>query len=476
MASEVRLGAKVRAMRRRQKLTQVELADRLGISPSYLNLIEHNRRALTAPLLIKLASLFDLDLKTFAADDDERLVSDLMEVFADTLFQDHHLTAAEVRELIAHVPAAGRAVLTLYGAWRQSRETARDLAARVEEGGVLHGVDALHLPSEEVSDVLQRHGNHFAELETAADALRRDAGLSSDALVAGLTAHLKDALGVAVSVEPEDKMGGALRRFSPRQGKLRLSAGLSPRSRAFQLAHMSGLLTQAATIERLEADARLTSDEARTLCRVALANYFAGAVLMPYDEFLAAARAERYDIALLSHRFDVSFEQVCHRLTTLHRPGALGVPFHFLRVDIAGNLSKRFSASGIHFARFAGACPRWNVHAAFMTPGAIRTQVSTMPDGTTFFCIARTVEHGRPGYRGVRTVHAVGLGCRVDQASALVYADGLDLKASGVPVGITCRMCERMDCEQRAVPPLQAPLEIDENVRGLSFYAPATTD
>ena len=476
MATEARLGAKVRALRRRQRLTQVQLADQLGISPSYLNLIEHNRRSLTAPLLIKLAGLFDLDLTTFAADDDERLVADLMEVFADALFDDHQLTSADVRELVANVPVAARAVLTLYGAWRQSRETARDLAMRVEEGGVLAGVDALHLPSEEVSDVLQRHGNHFPELETGADQLRRDARLRPGSLVDGLTAHLEAALSVRVRVEREDVMGGALRRYDPDTHQLQLSAGLSPRSLSFQLAHVVGLLTQGATIERMSTDPRLTSPEGGTLCRVALANYFAAAVLMPYDDFLATAKAERYDISLLSHRYDVSFEQVCHRLTTLQRPGAQGVPFHFLRVDIAGNLSKRFSASGIHFARFAGACPRWNVHAAFMTPGRIRTQVSTMPDGTTYFCVARTVEHGRPGYRGVRTVHAVGLGCKVEHAAQMIYADGWNLVSPGVPVGITCRLCERMDCEQRAMPPLQAPLEVDENVRGLSFYAPATTD
>jgi predicted transcriptional regulator len=255
---------------------------------------------------------------------------------------------------------------------------------------------------------------------------------------------------------------------------LRLSEALGPRSRCFQLAHQVGLLTQGEVLDRLVADQTLTSEASLALCRVALANYFASAVMMPYEPFLAAARAERYDVELLGHRFRASFEQVCHRLTTLQRPGASGIPFHMLRVDIAGNLSKRFSASGIRFARFSGACPRWNVFQAFLTPDRICVQVSRMPDGRTYFCIARTVTKGTGGFRSPKAILAVGLGCDVQYAREMVYADGLDLSddTAIVPVGVTCRLCERMDCEQRAVPPLEHPLAVDENVRGVSFYAP----
>jgi predicted transcriptional regulator len=207
---------------------------------------------------------------------------------------------------------------------------------------------------------------------------------------------------------------------------------------------------------------------------VALANYFAGAVLMPYGPFLEAARSERYDVEVLCNRFRVAFEQICHRLTTLRRPGAEGVPFHMVRVDIAGNISKRFSASGLRFARFSGACPRWTVFEAFTTPGLVRTQLSQMPDGATYFWVARTVRKEGGRFHAPRSVLAIGLGCEVSHAKALVYADGVDLSARGavVPVGVTCRLCERMDCEQRAFPPLQHPLQVNENVRGLSFYAP----
>jgi predicted transcriptional regulator len=198
------------------------------------------------------------------------------------------------------------------------------------------------------------------------------------------------------------------------------------------------------------------------LGRTALANYFAAPVLMPYRLFRDAAESTRYDVEVLKSRFGVSFEQVCHRLTTLRRAGAEGVPFHFIRVDIAGNISKRFSASGIHIARFGAACPRWNVYDAFGTPGMVRVQLSRMPDGGTFFCIARTTGHtntfttgGLPHRIGQR---AVGLGCDVRHATRLIYADGLNLGDPQLitPIGVSCRTCPRTDCAERAMPSLHS--------------------
>jgi predicted transcriptional regulator len=220
----------------------------------------------------------------------------------------------------------------------------------------------------------------------------------------------------------------------------------------------------------------LTTPESRTVARVALANYFGGAVLMPYERFLQAAKSLRYDIELLGHRFRTSFEQVCHRLTTLQRPGSEGVPFHMIRIDVAGNISKRFSASGIRFARFSGACPRWNVFSALSTPGLIRVQLSRMPDGKSYFCLACSVRKDSGGYLAPHAVQAIGIGCPASMARELVYADGIDLEnlEAAVPVGVTCRLCERMDCTQRAFPPLQHPLRVKEGVRGVSFYAPAS--
>jgi predicted transcriptional regulator/transcriptional regulator with XRE-family HTH domain len=466
------LGAKVRALRRRESMTQAQLAIRLGISASYLNLIEHNRRALSAPILIRLAEIFELDLKTLSEDQQGRLVADLMEAFGDPIFEAHDVTNAEVKDLAASSPGASRAVITLYQAYRAAREAADTLTAKLSDGD-LEGVDSSHLPTEEVSDFIQRHGNHFPALEDGAEALGREARIDREHLDTSLVRYLRE-LGVEVRISRPQSMGGAVRRYDPEAKVLWLSEVLRRGSRNFQLAYQIGLLTQAAVLDRFAADPHLTSDSARALARVALASYFAAAVLMPYQPFLEAARQERYDIDLLGHRFRASFEQTCHRLTTLRRPGAEGVPFHLVRVDIAGNISKRFSASGLRFARFAGACPRWNVFEAFTTPGLVRTQLSQMPDGTTYYWIARTVNRESGGFHAPRSMLAIGIGCEVSYAKEIVYADGvkIDSREAVVPVGLTCRLCERMDCEQRAFPPLQHPLKVNEHVRGVSFYAP----
>jgi predicted transcriptional regulator/DNA-binding XRE family transcriptional regulator len=468
------LGPKIRTLRRRDNMTQVQLAERLGISASYLNLIEHNRRNLSASLLIRVAQVFHLDLHTLSADNDARLVADVLEVFVDPIFEGHVLTAAEVRELAAGSPMVARGILSLYHAYRNAKEAADSLAVRLSEGDEQAGALHSRLPSEEVSDLIQRHLNHFSVLEDGAEALWRVAGLSTDSLFERLVGHLQEAHRVDVRVETVAAMQGAVRRYDPGRRVLNISEVLRRGSRNFQVAYQLGLLAHSSTLDRIARDPTLTTDESRALCRVALANYFAGAVLMPYRPFLEAARSERYDLELLGHRFRTSFEQVCHRLTTLRRPGAEGVPFHFVRIDIAGNISKRFSASGLRFARFSGACPRWNVFAAFLTPGMIRTQVSQMPDGATHFWIARTLRKDSGGYHAPHTVLAVAMGCDVRYARELVYADGVDLTSRDavVPVGVTCRLCERTDCEQRAFPALQHPLQVNENERGVSFYAP----
>jgi hypothetical protein len=466
------LGARVRALRRERGLTQAGLAERLGISPSYLNLIEHGKRSLSAPLLIKVAGVLDLDLKTLSTESHARIVADLMEAFGDAIFEGHDVTNAEVRDLCAATPTAARAVLALYQAYRAAREASDMLAATLSDGD-LAGADSSHLPTEEVSDLIQRHMNWFPELEDGAEALWRDARLDRDDLYGTLVRHIAE-LGVEVRIVRTAEMRGAVRRYDPESKVLHLSELLRRGSRNFQLAYQIGLLGRSPVLDRLAADRHLTSEPSRALARVALANYFAGAVLMPYEPFLEAARAERYDIELLCHRFRTSFEQTCHRLTTLRRPGAEGIPFHMVRVDIAGNISKRFSASGLRFARFSGACPRWNVFQAFTTPGMIRTQLSQMPDGATYFWVARTVNREGGGWHAPRSVVAIAMGCEASRARDLVYADGIDLEGRGavVPVGTTCRLCERMDCEQRALPPLQHPLEVNADVRGVSFYAP----
>ena len=471
MTDAVRFGSKVRALRRREGLSQADLASKLGISASYLNLIENHKRPLPAPLLVKLAQEFKVDLGQFASDEDARVVSDLMEAFADPLFDDPALTQAEVRDMAAASPAAARAVIALYRAYRSAKGSADDLSSRIAERDELQTVSTI--PSEEVSDLIQRHLNHFPALEAGAEELLSRGKLTTDEIYQGLKRFLEKELKVSVHIARTEKSRETLRKYDPEKKELTLSELLPTRSRTFQLAYQIGMLTQKDAIDAIARDSYLTTDASRALARVALGNYFAGAVLMPYGAFLEAAREERYDIDVLGRRFRVGFEQTCHRLTTLRRAGAEGIPFHMVRIDVAGNISKRYSASGIRIARFSGACPRWNIFAAFLTPGMIRIQVSRMPDNEVFFCLARTIQKDSGGYHAQQPVMAIGLGCKLEHAKELVYSDGVDFENAEMytPVGVTCRTCERSACDQRAFPSMRQPLVVDENVRGSSLYS-----
>jgi hypothetical protein len=439
-------------------------------------LIESNRRPLPAAVLIKLAQLFGVDLHTFGADDDARLIHDLLEAFSDPLFDGHQLASTDLRDLAINQPQVARAMLALYTSYKTQRAAGDEMASRLdgEVAGDAAGADRSLLPSEEVSDLIQGHVNHFPGLEEGAEELWKKARLDPEELYPGLIRYLDKQHGVLVRIARGGAERGILRRYEAEKKILTLSELLPTRSRTFQLAHQIALLTEHTVIDRLITEGHLTTDESRGLARVALANYFAGAVMMPYTPFLEACRAERYDLDVIGRRFRVGFEQLCHRFTSLRRPGAEGVPFHMIRIDVAGNISKRFSASGIRFARFSGACPRWNVFAAFMTPGMIRIQVSRFADGATYFCIARTIHKDSGGYHAQQPVQSIGLGCHIEHAREMVYSDGIDLESAqtATPVGVTCRLCDRTDCEQRAFPSIRQPLQVDENVRGISLYAP----
>jgi predicted transcriptional regulator/transcriptional regulator with XRE-family HTH domain len=475
MAEKPRLGNKVRKLRLRHGLTQAELARRLGISASYVNLIEHNQRAVTVRLLLKLGQLFEINLQDFAEGDRAHLLADLTEVFEDSLFEGHEVKPVDLQELVSTSAVVSRAVAALYRAYRRAQDDANTLAERLSDGGLLSNTDFVHLPAEEITDFLQEKMNYFPELEAAAEKLVRDEKLDRKDLHGSLVAHLTDSLGVDVRVVPAHASSGAVRRYDPETRCLLLSEMIPVSSRTFQLAHQIGLLTHREIFDELMSGAALSTPDSEALCRVALGNYFSGAVVMPYEAFLDAARSLRYDIELLEERFGTSFEQVCHRLTNLNAPRSKGVPFHLVRVDVAGNVSKRFNGSGIRLARYGGACPRWNVHEAFTTPGLIRVQVSRQPDGRTYFCIARSLRKGGGGYHVPQSRFAVGLGCEIAHARDLVYADGVDLEnpRTIVPIGPGCRLCERLDCRQRAFPPIRHHPDVDENVRGLSAYVSA---
>jgi predicted transcriptional regulator len=257
-----------------------------------------------------------------------------------------------------------------------------------------------------------------------------------------------------VTVREVPTLAGLRRLYDPQTRELALPAETTPARRAFQMATQLATLEYAETIDRLVAADPDLNPAARPLTRIGLAHYFAGALILPYRDFLASAEACRYDIDALCRAYHVGFETVCHRLSTLQRPRARGVPFFFVRTDRAGNISKRQSASTFHFSRTGGSCPLWVVHEAFDNPGRIRRQVAQLPDGRTYLWITRTVSARPTSFRDRTAQFAIGLGCDIRHAHRLVYSDGLDLadQRAITPIGPGCRTCERTDCAQRAFP------------------------
>lgn len=462
--SEPQIGGKIRRLRRQRHLSQADLADNIGISASYLNLIEHNRRKLTVPLLFKLAGYFGIEPGELAEGDDSRLVGDLMEIFGDDLFADSDLTNQDIRDLAFSNPVAARAVLRLFDAYQGKRSSGTATSDTDSDEAPYHRA------TDAISDFLQENVNHFPTLETSAERVRADIDNASDSFEQGLRTYLGNVFGIDFRLASLPK--GVARQLSPDGRVLEVSDVLPPETASFQVAHQLGLLAADGEIAEIIEQSNLPEQDAPALARNVLASYFAAALVMPYERFYRAVTDARYDIDRMARLFGSSFEQVCHRMTTLQRPGMQGIPLHLVRTDIAGNISKRFSLSGIHIPRHSGACPRWNVYSAFLAPGRINVQLSQMPDGETYFCIARSFEKG--GYRHNAPLRhfSIGLGCHISQAKRMIYAEGLDLSNATqiVPIGVGCRICPRMECEQRAHPPADHRFRLEDGVRSESLY------
>ncbi|MFG1184737.1 short-chain fatty acyl-CoA regulator family protein [Xanthobacter aminoxidans] len=455
------VGVRLKRLREERGLTQLALAQALGLSASYLNQLEKNQRPLTVPVLLKINEIFGVDVQLFSEGEEGRLVADLREVFTDPLTSEH-VSLAELKEVASAMPALGRAVVALNRRLRHAVERADAMAGELGLGSGGMAMPAALMPYEQVRDFFYARHNYFAELDDAAERLAQARQLIPGDMAEGLARYMDMRHGVRIE-RAEDE--AAQRRFLPGERVLRLSRRLDDGQRAFQIATQLAFLEQGALIERLAEEASAGVKETRALTRIGLANYFAGALLMPYRVFVAAAEQERYDIERLGARFGVGFETICHRLSSLQRPGATGVPFFFIRVDRAGNISKRQSATDFHFSRVGGTCPLWNVYEAFAQPGRILTQVAQMPDGRTYLWIARTVHHSAGGYGDPGKTFAIGLGCDIRHAGRLVYSKGLALDdpSAAIPIGAGCKVCERPSCPQRAFPLIGRLLTVDEN-------------
>lgn len=462
------VGPRLRRFRQTLGLTQVRMAEDLGISSSYLNLMERNQRALSAKVLLKMAEIYDFDISGFTGAGDAHLIAELFETLKDPLFKGESVSKNEVEDIVNASPSAARAMIKLYSKHRDLSLRATDFSADRDKVELLEqSADAV----ESVRRFLHKQSNFFPELDAAAEALSQDLGLSKREPHAALTERLKDKHELTVRIVPVEIMPQMLRYFDRHSKRINLSELLRQSGRRFQLAYQIGMLEQRVLIDTIVDRANLQSREAKGLCRTSLANYFAAAVLMPYSRFLKEAEATRYDVDLLCHRFGTSFEQTAHRLTTMQKPDARGIPFFFVRIDVAGNVSKRFSAGRFHFSKFGGACPLWNIHETFQTPGKTITQMIQMPDETTYFSIAKMVSRSDGTYNAPPQKLAIALGCDIAYAPRLIYAQDYNLGASNpMPIGVNCYLCERQNCRQRAHAPLNKTLNFDERARGVSIF------
>ena len=466
----LRIGPKIKAFRRQLGIQANKLSEQLGISPSYLNLIESGKRKIDGDLVLKVCKELKIELSDLTSKNNLNLENNISELLSDELFEDLDIVGPEVKDLVNTNPKIAKALIKLGDNFKQKDH---EIVNKVENisGKIIDGRKA-SFPGEVVADFLQENNNYFPKLENFADKVFDKVKQNNRTRYIALCNFLKSEYDITVrDIIPEEKKPFS-KIYNNKHKELLLSDYLSLETKKLHAAAQMAQEGASNEINEYLETFKFPSEEARKLTKVALLNYCGAAILMPYKLFHKECKDLKYDLELLQNTFATSFEQVAHRVTCLQDPKLPGIPFHFLRVDVAGNISKRFSLSGIEIPRYGGACPRWNVYSAFSRPGVIQAAVSKMANGEKYVCIARTVEKGVGRYGQKKSMLSIGLGCEAKYAREFVYTETLDLndKKSELPIGVSCRTCDRLDCSQRAFPPLHKKFDVDINNRGVSVY------
>ncbi|MAJ23485.1 MAG: XRE family transcriptional regulator [Candidatus Pelagibacter sp.] len=468
--SNLKIGPKIKAFRRQMGIQANKLAEEIGISPSYLNLIEGGKRKIDGDLLLKVCDKLKIQLSDLTTKDDLNLANNISELLDDQLFEDLDILGPEVKDLVNTNPKIARALIKLGDNFKQKDH---EIINKVENlSGKIIDSRKASFPGEVISDFLQENKNYFPKLEDFANIIFNKVHKNNRTRYIALCEFLKKEYSIVVrDVIPEEGKPFS-KIYNEKTKELLLSDYNSLETKklyaAAQIAH-EGAINE---INEYLSQFTFPSEESKKLTKVALLNYCGAAILMPYKLFHSECKKLKYDLELLQNTFATSFEQVAHRVTCLQDPKLPGIPFHMLRVDVAGNISKRFSLSGIEIPRYGGACPRWNVYSAFTRPGVIQAAVSKMTNGEKYVCIARTVEKGVGRFGQSKSILSIGLGCEAKYAKDFIYTENIDIsdKKTEIPIGVSCRTCDRMDCQQRAFPPLHKKFDIDLNKRGISVY------
>jgi len=467
---DLKIGPKIKAFRRQVGIQANKLSEQLGISPSYLNLIEGGKRRIDGDLIIKICKELRIELSDLTSKTDINLENNISELLGDEIFEDLDIVGPEVKDLVNTNPKIAKALIKLGDNFKQKDH---DIVNRVENisGKIIDSRKAA-FPGEVVSDFLQENKNYFPKLEKFANEVFEKIQINNRATYMSLCDFLKTEYKILVKdvVPKEGKSFSKI--FNNDKKELLLSDYVALETKklyaAAQIAHEGAIKEINECLSKFS----FPTEESKKLTKVALLNYCGAAILMPYEQFHNECIKQKYDLELLQNTFATTFEQIAHRVTSLQDPKLPGIPFHFLRVDIAGNISKRFSLSGIEIPRYGGACPRWNVYSAFTRPGKIQAAVSKMSNGEKYVCIARTVEKGVGRFGETKSILSIGLGCEAKYAKDFVYTENLNIndKKTEIPIGVSCRTCDRLDCSQRAFPPLHKKFDVDVNSRGVSVY------
>ena len=467
---DLKIGPKIKAFRRQLGLQANKFAEQLNISPSYLNLIESSKRKIDGDLLIKISKELRVDLSDLTSKSDINLENDISELLDDQLFEDLDILGPEVKDLVNTNPKIAKALIKLGDNFKQKDH---EIINKVENiSGKIIDSRKTSFPGEVISDFLQENKNYFPKLEDFANSIFEKVQKNNRTRYVALCDFLKKEYSITVKdIIPEEKKPFS-KVFNKKKKELLLSDYNSLETKKL---HAAAQIAQEGAIDIINnylLKFKFPSEESKRLTQIALLNYCGAAILMPYKLFHTECKKLKYDLQLLQNTFATSFEQVAHRVTCLQDSKLPGIPFHFLRVDMAGNISKRFSLSGIEIPRYGGACPRWNVYSAFTRPGVIQAAVSKMTNGEKYVCIARTVEKGVGRYGQSKSILSIGLGCEAKYAKEFVYTENLDIsdKKTEIPIGVSCRTCDRLDCSQRAFPPLHKKFDVDINTRGVSVY------
>lgn len=467
--SKTYVGSRLRQLRRERDLSQASLASTLGLSASYVNQIEHDVRPLTVPVLLRITEVFGVDATFFSRDDDSRLLAEIQDVIQDKELCPSPVELQELSELIYNHPTVARTLVEIhrrYGNVRDKLSLATDTRRSA-------GTQALSMPHDEVRDFFYARQNYLDKLDVHAETLASELDVSQFRIrdtEAALSARLRDKHGVEIVTTPQ--MDGTLHRFDRESGTFRLASRLSEGQRAFRMAAELGFLEAGELIDSLVDEEPFTSDASRNLAKRGIASYFAAATILPYTTIHSEAEQSGYDLEYLCQVFGVGYETVASRLSTLQRTNKRGIPFTFVRVDRAGNMSKRQSATGVHFSNSGGTCPLWNIYETFSNPGVISRQLAQMPDGRNYLWISRSVQHHQGRYGDTNKLFAIGLGCEARHADRTVYAEGLDLGdlSAATPIGNGCRTCPRANCAQRAFPAINETLTIDAHRSAVAPY------